>query len=428
MFYLKKSLFKKKIKILLGIKLFLTTYIINTMKREMNSKQKTYLLHLIDKFQNGIASDEEISFLTNFYLSHQNLKEWPIEIKNKEIIKEKIFKNIKSVTSNKSDKKSKIRFLGVKNLLKYAAVLIGVLFVTIYFLDDKLFLKNEIATIKIIEPGEDKAILTLEDGTNVALEKGKSYTTENIKSNGEELVYDSGNKENSEDKVTSEVPNKPVVYNYLTIPRGGQFYLVLTDGTKVWLNSETKIKYPVSFTAGISREVELIYGEAYFDVSPSTLHNGDLFVVKSKTQQIEVIGTEFNVKAYKDEVISYTTLVEGKVALQTDNSKEFLVPNQQAKVDVNTKEIIAVLNVDIDDEISWKEGVFSFKHKTLKEIMKVLERWYDVEISFSSKNIEDVKFVGVLSKKQHLEDILTIIKNTNIINDYEINNKMIMLK
>lgn len=398
------------------------------MKREMNSKQKTYLLHLIDKFQNGIASDEEISFLTNFYLSHQNLKEWPIEIKNKEIIKEKIFKNIKSVTSNKSDKKSKIRFLGVKNLLKYAAVLIGVLFVTIYFLDDKLFLKNEIATIKIIEPGEDKAILTLEDGTNVALEKGKSYTTENIKSNGEELVYDSGNKENSEDKVTSEVPNKPVVYNYLTIPRGGQFYLVLTDGTKVWLNSETKIKYPVSFTAGISREVELIYGEAYFDVSPSTLHNGDLFVVKSKMQQIEVIGTEFNVKAYKDEVISYTTLVEGKVALQTDNSKEFLVPNQQAKVDVNTKEIIAVLNVDIDDEISWKEGVFSFKHKTLKEIMKVLERWYDVEISFSSKNIEDVKFVGVLSKKQHLEDILTIIKNTNIINDYEINNKMIMLK
>ena len=398
------------------------------MKREMNSKQKTYLLHLIDKFQNGIASDEEISFLTNFYLSHQNLKEWPIEIKNKEIIKEKIFKNIKSVTSNKSDKKSKIRFLGVKNLLKYAAVLIGVLFVTIYFLDDKLFLKNEIATIKIIEPGEDKAILTLEDGTNVALEKGKSYTTENIKSNGEELVYDSGNKENSEDKVTSEVPNKPVVYNYLTIPRGGQFYLVLTDGTKVWLNSETKIKYPVSFTAGISREVELIYGESYFDVSPSTLHNGDLFVVKSKMQQIEVIGTEFNVKAYKDEVISYTTLVEGKVALQTDNSKEFLVPNQQAKVDVNTKEIIAVLNVDIDDEISWKEGVFSFKHKTLKEIMKVLERWYDVEISFSSKNIEDVKFVGVLSKKQHLEDILTIIKNTNIINDYEINNKMIMLK
>ncbi len=398
------------------------------MKRKMNTKQKTYLLQLIDKFQKGTASNEEISYLTNFYLSHQNSKEWPIEIKNKEIIKEIIFNNIKSSTYSQSNKKSKIRFLGIKNLLKYAAVLIGVLFVTIYFFDNELFLKNEISSNKIIEPGKDKAILTLEDGTNVALEKGKTYATENIKSNGEELVYDSEKKENNNHKLTDEASNKPIAYNYLTIPRGGQFYLVLTDGTKVWLNSDTKLKYPVSFTAGTSREVELVYGEAYFEVSPSTLHNGDSFVVISKMQQIEVLGTEFNVKAYKDETISYTTLVEGKVALLVDNSKEFLVPNQQAKVAINTKEIIDILNVDVDDEISWKEGVFSFKHKTLKEIMKVLERWYDVEINFSNSNIEEVKFVGVLSKKQPLDDILTIIKNTNTISDYEINNKIIMLK
>ncbi|HXJ99265.1 MAG TPA: FecR family protein, partial [Gelidibacter sp.] len=117
-----------------------------------------------------------------------------------------------------------------------------------------------------IAPGIDKATLTLGDGTLVTLEKGTTYQTQNANSNGEEIIY-------------NNTSSRTLVYNYLTIPRGGQFQMTLSDGTKVWLNSETQLKYPVSFTDGESRQVELVYGEAYFEVSPSTKHKGAHFEV-----------------------------------------------------------------------------------------------------------------------------------------------------
>ena len=268
----------------------------------------------------------------------------------------------------------------------------------------------------MIESGSDKAILTLEDGSEVALEKGSSYQSHNVTSNGEEIVYDKPASKTAE-----------IAYNYLTIPRGGQFNIVLADGTEVWLNSESQLKYPVSFTDGITREVELVYGEAYFDVSPSTDHKGARFKVLNKYQEIEVLGTEFNIKAYKDEVNIYTTLVEGKVAVGFDGQHKNLVPNQQAILNSETNGLTIAV-VDVYNEISWKEGVFSFEEKSLKQIMKVLSRWYDMEVVFLNKNIEDELFVGVLGKEQNIEDILTSIKRFEIINDFEINGKTVSIK
>lgn len=219
---------------------------------------------------------------------------------------------------------------------------------------------------------------------------------------------------------------KKIVYNYLTIPRGGQFQLKLSDGTEVWLNSETQLKYPVTFIEGETRQVELVYGEAYFEVSPSTNHNGAKFKVRTLMQEVEVLGTEFNIKAYKEETNIYTTLVEGKVVIVNGFDNQYLIPNQQSNLNLKNN-TITIRSVDAYSETSWKKGLFSFKSTPLKEIMKVLSRWYDVNVVFSNPEIENIKFNGVLSKNQTIKEILTTIKNTHFIKDYDITDKKITI-
>lgn len=300
-----------------------------------------------------------------------------------------------------------------------AAILVGIV-TTAYFFKGKVFnFSNENTPIIVnnnIEVGADKATLTLEDGTVIALGKGNSYEATNLKSNGEKIVYNTAN--NASNKIA---------YNYLTIPRGGQFFVQLSDGTQVWLNSESKLKYPVSFKYGESRKVELIYGEAYFDVTPSTKNNGSNFIVINNNQEVEVLGTEFNIKAYKDETTIYTTLVEGKVAVSMLNNKQCLKPNQQLKHQLKNQ-VATIETVDVYNEVSWKDGVFSFENKPLNEIMKVLSRWYNMKVLFENKTIENEAFTGVLGKDQNIEEILMTIKNFGIINNFEIKDKTITLK
>lgn len=307
------------------------------------------------------------------------------------------------------------------NILKYvaAAVFVGVL-ATSYFLKDNIVNssgENSPIIVNNIESGTDKATLTLGDGSTVALEKGKSFKTNNANSNGEQLIYDKSKK------------NKPskIAYNYLTIPRGGQFFITLSDGTQVRLNSESQLKYPESFVDGELREVELIYGEAYFEVSPSTKHKGAKFKIRTNVQEIEVLGTEFNIKAYQDEDIIYTTLVEGSVSVQNNEKVEILKPNEQSVLDTRSNGI-TIKEVVVENEIGWIHGEFIFYKKPLKEIMKVLSRWYDVTIIFQDKSLENIEFNGELGRSQKIEDILNLIKKTKIINAYEINNKTIILK
>ena len=163
--------------------------------------------------------------------------------------------------------------------------------------------------INNIETGTDKAILTLANGSEIALIKGETYKGQNVSSDGKEIVYN------------GKAVSKEITYNYLTTPSGGQFFVKLSDGTQVWLNSESRLKYPVTFLDGEIRQVELVYGEAYFDVSPSTAHKGLKFKVINQAQEVEVLGTEFNIKAYKDESNIFTTLIEGKVAVSILNKK-----------------------------------------------------------------------------------------------------------
>lgn len=268
-----------------------------------------------------------------------------------------------------------------------------------------------------IEIGTDKAILTLANGSQIVLGKGTTFNKQNINSNGEGIFYKQRKSERVEIK-----------YNFLTIPRGGQFFIKLSDGTKVWLNSESQLKYPVSFNDGKTRKVELVYGEAYFDVSPSIHHHGARFNVFNKSQEIEVLGTEFNVKAYKDESNIYTTLIEGKVLVSSGLSNQVLKPAQQSNFSIHDNKFMEVTTINVYNEVSWKDGVFSFRKKSLVEIMKVLSRWYDIEVVFENQKLKNQGFNGVLGKDQDIVETLENLKRFGSIKEYEINNKKVILK
>ena len=270
----------------------------------------------------------------------------------------------------------------------------------------------------VIEPGTNKATLTLDDGSLLILANDEKVKTQNADSNGKVITYNAPKKKS--DKIQ---------YNYLTTPRGGQYSLVLSDKTSVWLNSESQLKYPVAFIEGETREVELIYGEAYFDVFNNPNNKASKFKVLNKSQVIEVLGTEFNLKAYKDEDYIYTTLVEGNVAIKLKNGdKKNIFPEQQAKWNPTNNSFSLKTDINLMNEISWRYGVFNFDGKPLAEIMKTVSRWYDIEVRFLDKKIEEKEFVGVIRKNRNLEDILQNLINFEVIKDYEINEKTVILK
>ena len=273
---------------------------------------------------------------------------------------------------------------------------------------------------QVILAGTDKAILTFGNGDEVALEKGKNFQTGEVSSNGEKLVYAEKRHNNDVEKEQS--------FNYLTIPRGGQFFVKLSDGTEVWLNSETKLKYPVTFTEGLTRKVELIYGEVYFKVSPSTQHKGAGFHVLTKSQEINVLGTEFNIRAYNNDEVMATTLVEGKIRIKKGEVSETLKPNQQAKISQESNQI-DIQEIDVSQEISWVNGLFAFNEKPLEEILTVLSRWYDTEVVFENAKQKKFVFTGLLERTKAIEDILKLIEATSEGQiKFEIKDKTIIIK
>jgi hypothetical protein len=381
-------------------------------------KREEFLV-LLNKYLSGQTNAEENKSLLNYYESFQITSDWDSNLGPKEELESRMRNRIQNALASEQVKVVPIsKPFYSKTIFRFAAAAAVLLFVSIsVFYNKDVFNKpeNSVVINKKILIGSDKATLTLEDGSVIALEKGKTYKTGNVSSNGEKLVYNSENNKNT------------IANNFLTIPRGGQFFVQLADSTKVWLNSESQLKYPVEFVDGETRQVELVYGEAYFEVSPSTKHKGSKFKVKTQMQNVEVIGTQFNIKAYKDETNIYTTLVEGKVAISNAKTRELLAPSQQSKISRDTDNI-QITTVDVYNETSWRKGLFVFKGMPLKDIAKVLSRWYDVDIEFADPALGNVKFNGVLNKNQKLEDILTTIKNINFITAYEIKNHRVILK
>ena len=329
-----------------------------------------------------------------------------------QMAKSKIHNRIRLIERrNKLERYKKIAFAASIILL------VGVSLFNQFYFNETIIIKDPIVI------GTDKAVLTLENGDQVILEKGQKFQNKTVNSDGKELTYTIKNRSSSNSK------NEKIASNFLTIPRGGQFSLNLEDGTKVLLNSDSKIKYPVKFIKGKNRQVELLYGEAFFDVSSSQNNNGSEFIVSTKTQKINVLGTKFNIKAYSEDDIITTTLVEGKVKVGNGKNQILLSPNQQSKVDSNSP-VINVSDVDVSQQISWINGLFSFNDTSLEDIMHTLSRWYDLEFIFKSANQKGFIFSGILERTKSIEDILLIIEKTSSSNEinFEINNKTIIIE
>ena len=380
---------------------------------------------LLKKYVLNQCSKQEVDEVVRYIQGIKESSELPsvedvLELLDEEIILNEAVANRIEYSILKKVQNNKRTTLKKKSSWKYAvaAVFIGFITTSYIFRTNNILNTPQDDTLEIVNtivPGTDKATLTLEDGSLMVLEQGASFKTKNANSNGQEIVY-----KNVKSKASA------IKYNYLTIPRGGQYFVKLSDGTQVYLNSESQLKYPVHFIEGQTRKVELVYGEAYFDVSPSTEHKGAKFKVINNAQEVEVLGTEFNIKAYKDDPNIYTTLVEGKVVVANNDSKQSLVPNQQFKLNTETNNF-SVTKVDVNEFISWKDGVFQFVNKPLKDIMKVLSRWYDVDIIFENKALESIEFIGTINKNLSIEEVLSIMKSFSIKN-YEIKGKTLILK
>ena len=237
---------------------------------------------------------------------------------------------------------------------------------------------------KIIPAGEKKATLTLADGTEVHVEE---ITAQILQEKGMNIEYRNGEivYHKSEEKTTE------VVYNKLEVPRGGECMIKLDDGTKVWVNAETKLKYPVTFV-GDRREV-VLEGEAFFDVAK----NEKPFIVKTSFGDVRVLGTAFGISAYASEPESYTTLVRGKVSVEREGIKPVVIlPGEQVVTFKDGKMIKQ--EVDVEEFVGWKDGIYVFKEKSLGEIMKTLERWYNISVDFQEKSLVDLPFTGNLKR------------------------------
>lgn len=262
-----------------------------------------------------------------------------------------------------------------------------------------------------IAPGTNKAVLTLADGTTIPLDSNgqqviNAGNTAVSRHNGQ-LVYDAGVKDGH------------VHYHTLSTPRGGQFRLTLPDGTKVWLNSASSLRYPTAFT-GKERTVEL-QGQGYFEV---TQNAAQPFMVKVNTMQVQVLGTGFDIMAYRDEATVNTTLVEGSVQVKEGSATRLLKPGQQAMLR-HDNHTLTVQEADIEKIIAWKNGLFVFNNMTLTAILREVARWYDVEIVYTVTPSAEL-YGGGISRNLQLSGVLDLLE-ANGFNHFRIEDRKVIV-
>lgn len=363
---------------------------------------------LIEKYLAGTISPEERLILNEWYHSfndseadlspHENLGEQQLAERIRTRLLETIRPKQEQVIA-----RSRRRWL----IPAAAAVLILISAGTYFILSSK-FSNSEIVKteptkpqlINDIAPGGNKAILTLADNSTIVLDSATNGVISqqgNIKvqklDNGL-LAYTINGRHVNE--------NDEAFFNTISTPRGGQYQVTLSDGTKVWLNAASSIRFPVVFT-GKERRVEMT-GEAYFEVAKNAAMP---FKVKATTSEIEVLGTHFNVNAYNDEATVKTTLLEGLVkvsvpALAANQAPKFLRPGQQSGINKEGK-INVLNNADTEEAVAWINGRFQFKSADLKSILRQISRWYDVDVVYNG-NV-DVHFTGLLPRSENVSRV-----------------------
>lgn len=261
---------------------------------------------------------------------------------------------------------------------------------------------TRLSSSQSFSPDKNIVTLTLDDGQQLQLDGVHPDTTlsnQGITLNSKEHYIQYQNTKHSTEEIQ---------FNRLNVPRKGEYKLILADGTRVWLNSESQLTYPVTFPAN-ERRIKL-EGEAYFEVEPDKTRP---FIVEIQNTAIQVLGTSFNVKAYSDEDQLYTTLVEGSVKISNGEQHTILKPEEQGIVNTTTGEI-KKQKVDIRLYTSWKDGRFIFEGQNLEEIMKTLERWYDVKAVFLNEKAKYATSNGDIERYKNVEIIINMLEMTGI--------------
>jgi len=372
---------------------------------------------LLNKHQLGECTPEEQQLLDRWYLSEaakQPVADAPADpLKEEKLIWDRIAQEIPEVTKIRHFKKW-------NSIAAAAAILIFVSFAA-YFLIGSRQPANQLAQQPYVKndilPGGNKAILTLANGRKITLTGARNGTLAvqgtvaiNKTAYGR-IVYNALEGATSGDTTTA--------YNTMTTPRGGQYWVVLPDGSKALLNAASSLTYPTTFS-GNERKVELT-GEAYFEVTHNTAKP---FRVYCKSQVVEVLGTHFNVNTYDDEPAVKTTLLEGKVKVTAvvKNQIRVLQPGQQASLNPTA---FNVSDVDTDEAIAWKNGTFTFESNDIQQIMRMVSRWYDVDVTYKGNQPAD-KFTGSVSRFSNVSEVLNTLQLTRKVR-FKIDGKRIIV-
>jgi len=394
-------------------------------------------LTYIQKYLQNKATKEEIEFLEKYYSYFE--KEPGITDQFTEAERDMLHNEMLRKIWDKTNSETKTISFFRKTWFQYAAVAVALLCISItilIFRNDKPINEiNQVVEIvkpinkplykNDIKPGGNKAILTLADGTKITLDEASAGTltkqgnTTIIKLDDGRLAYNP--------QSISKLSSKAVLYNTLTTPRGGQYCVTLPDGTVVWLNASTSLKFPIAFN-GNERRVE-IHGEAYFEVAKNETMP---FIVKAGNEEIKVLGTHFNVSAYADDKLIKTTLLEGSVEIslrnktqnESDNTKITLKPGQQSQLDIDNN--LNVVDANLKEAIAWKNGYFFFRDENIESIMAKIARWYDVKVIYEA-NTENLNFTGNISRAENISEVLCILEKTDAAIHFKIENKTVTI-
>lgn len=343
---------------------------------------------LLLKYKQGTCTDEELALLESWYQSST--------FKQPEFAVEELHNAKISVWENLPINNQPKRLRLWPRLSVAAALIIAVSFGLFYFTTNRTP-RNEIYSMEQIEAGSNKATLVLANGKRISLTDIPNGKVANLpgvsvtKTNDGQLVY----------QIEVQQTDSKIEYNTIETPIGGTYQLNLPDGTKIWLNAGSSLKYPTIFASN-ERKVELV-GEAYFEV----FHNPEKpFIVSTANQlEVKVLGTHFNLSAYANDQVYKTTLFEGKVEVSTNQTKVALKPFQQAILQDGA---LTVTEVSDTNEMSWKNELFAFQKQPLENILKEFERWYDVEF-ICPQEFKNISFNGKISRQKTLKQALNII-------------------
>jgi ferric-dicitrate binding protein FerR (iron transport regulator) len=366
--------------------------------------KKTEISNLLQKYIDGTATGAEEAALMQWYreTAYQDAEFPEDEAELEAAMRERLMKTTRPPVKRFPFKRFSI-----------AASVLLVLGLSVFVLKNKLTNSSDNLTAvskkSNIIPGGNKATLILADGSRLPLDEvanGKVISQKGIqvsKSADGQLTYTV--KDHGDMAANSAADSAPL-FNTIETPRGGQYKVILPDGSQVWLNASSSLKFPISFASAKERRVELT-GEAYFEVT----HRPDLpFRVITSKQTVEVLGTHFDISAYADDATTKTTLLQGsvKVSVYDSGNGALLKPGQQSKVNSN----IQVSDVNAEEVIAWKNGYFRFDDEKLENIMKSVARWYDVDVVYEQESLKNETFGAVTTRFSTIGTLLDMMQQT----------------